>query len=81
MLRDRRKNLRIEEMPVPGLFAGKSLSALNLNRHANTLLLAVKTGEGWVYKPSENYVITPDSTLVFMTTPEEREELARLLKV
>jgi len=81
MLRDRRSNLRIEELPVPDLFVGKSLSALNLNRHANTLLLAVKTGEGWVYKPPENYVITPESTLVFMTTPEERAELAGLLKV
>jgi len=81
MLRDRRRNLRIEELAVPGSFAGKSLSVLNLNRHANTLLLAVRTGEDWVYKPSENYVITPESTLVFMTTPEGREELARLLKV
>lgn len=80
MLRDRRMNLRIEELPVPRLFVGKSLSSLNLNRHANTLLLAVKAGEGWVYKPSENYVITPESTLVFMTTPEGREELTGLLK-
>ncbi len=80
MLRDRRSNLRVEELSVPDFFVGKSLSTLNLNKHANTLLLAIKTGEGWVYKPSENYVITPDSTLVFMTTPEEREELAGLFK-
>jgi len=80
MLRDREKNLRIEELPVPGSFAGKSLSALNLKRHSNALLLAIKTGEDWVYNPSENYVIAPESTLVFMTTPEGREELAGLLK-
>ena len=80
MLRDRRRNLRIEELPVPGSFVGKSLSVLNLNRHANTLLLAVKTGEDWVYKPSENYIFAPESTLVFMTTPEGRDELAVLLK-
>ena len=80
MLRDREKNLRIEELPVPGSFVGKSLSALNLNRHANTLLLAIRTGEDWIYKPSENYVIAPASTLVFMTTPEGREELTGLLK-
>jgi len=29
---------------------------------------------------SENYVIAPENTLVFMTTPEGREELAGLLK-
>jgi voltage-gated potassium channel len=80
MLRDREKNLRIEALPVPRSFAGKSLSALNLKRYPHVLLLAVKTGEDWVYKPSENYVIAPESTLVFMTTPEGREELAGLLK-
>jgi hypothetical protein len=30
--------------------------------------------------PSENYVIAPESTLVFMTTPEGRSELAGFLK-
>jgi voltage-gated potassium channel len=80
MLRDREKNLRIEELPVPRSFTGKSLSALNLKRHPHVMLLAVKTGEDWVYRPSENYVIAPESTLVFVTTPEEREELAGLLE-
>jgi len=80
MLRDRERNLRVEELPVPGSFIGRSLSALNLKGHAHALLLAIKTGGDWVYNPSENYVIAPESTLVFMTTPEGREELARLLK-
>ena len=80
MLRDRERNLWVEELPVPGSFVGKSLSALNLKRHTYALLLAISTGEDWVYNPSENYVIAPESTLVFMTTPEEREELAGLLK-
>jgi len=80
MLRDRERNLRVEELAVPGSFTGKSLSALNLKRHTHALLLAVKTREDWVYNPSENYVIAPESTLVFMPTPEGREELAGLLK-
>jgi voltage-gated potassium channel len=80
MLRDRERNLRVEELSVPGSFVGKSLSALNLKGRCNALLLAVKIGEDWVYNPSENYVIAPESTLVFMTTPEGREELAGLLK-
>jgi len=80
MLRDRERNLRVEELPVPGSFIGKSLSALNLKRHTNALLLAVKTREDWIYNPSENYVIAPESTLVFMTTPAGREKLAGLLK-
>jgi len=65
---------------VPSSFVGKSLSALNLKRHTHALLLAVKTGEDWVYNPTEGYVIAPESTLVFMTTPEGRKELAGLLE-
>ena len=80
MLRDKEKNLRVEELPVPKSFAGKSISALNLKSSCNVLLLAVKTGEGWVYNPSESYVIDQDNTLVFMTTPEGRDELSELLK-
>jgi len=80
MLRDRERHLRIEELPVPGSFVGKPLSALNLKRHPHVLLLAVKTGEDWVYNPAEDYIFAPDSTLVFMTTPEGREEVAGLIK-
>jgi voltage-gated potassium channel len=80
MLRDTEINLRVEELPVPESFVGQPISALNLKRFAHALLLAVKTREDWVYNPSENYVTTPESTLVFMTTPEGREELAGFLK-
>jgi voltage-gated potassium channel len=80
MLRDREKGLRVEELPVPESFVGKPISALNLKRCSHTLLLAVKTGEDWVYNPSENYVIACENTLVFMTTPEGIDELADFLK-
>jgi hypothetical protein len=36
--------------------------------------------EDWVHNSSENYVIAPESTLFFMTTPEGRSELAGFLK-
>jgi len=80
MLRDREKNLRVEELPVPEPFVGQPISALNLKRFSHALLLAVKTREDWVYNPSESYVIDQKNTLVFMTTPEGRDELARFLK-
>jgi voltage-gated potassium channel len=80
MLRDTGINLRVEELPVPESFVGRPISALNLKRCSHTLLLAVKTKEGWVYNPSENYVIDQKNTLVFMTTPEGRNELAGFLK-
>jgi voltage-gated potassium channel len=80
MLRDREKGLRIEELRVPQSFVGKSISALDLNRYPHVVLLAVRTGEDWVYRPSQNHVIAHDSTLVFVTTPEEREKLVGLLE-
>jgi voltage-gated potassium channel len=80
MLRDRERNLRVEELPVPESFVGQPISALNLKRFGHALLLAVKTREDWVYNPSESYVIDQKNTLVFMTTPEERDELAKFLK-
>jgi voltage-gated potassium channel len=80
MLRDRDKNLRVEEFAVPKSFAGRPISALNLRRYCHALLLAVRTGENWVYNPSESHVIDRENTLVFMTTPEGRDELAEFLK-
>jgi voltage-gated potassium channel len=80
MLRDKEKNLRVEELPVPKRLVGQPISALNLKRFPHALLLAVKTKDDWVYNPAESYVIDQNNTLVFMTTPEGREELATFLK-
>ena len=80
MLRDTGMNLRVEELPVPESFVGRPISALNLKRFCHVLLLAVKTGEDWVYNPSESHVIDQKNTLVFMTTPEGRDELTGFLK-
>jgi len=45
MLRDKERNLRVEEVAVPDPFAGKAVSALNLKEYLHLLLLAVKTEE------------------------------------
>jgi voltage-gated potassium channel len=75
MLRDKEVNLRVEEVSVPDPFIGKVISSLNLRRHPNLLLLAVKTQEGWIYNPADDCTIGQGSTLVFMATPEARYEL------
>ncbi len=80
MLRDREKNLRVDELPVPESFVGRPISALNLKRLSHVLLLAVRTKGDWVYNPPESCVIDKENTLVFMTTPEGRDELAGFLK-
>ncbi len=80
MLRDKDRNLRVEELSVPESFVGRPISALNLKRFPHVLLLAVRTREDWVYNPLESYVIDQKNTLVFMTTPEGRDELAKFFK-
>jgi voltage-gated potassium channel len=75
MLRDKEQCLRIEEVCVPDYFAGKTISALNLNKYPNILLLAVKAQKDWVYNPPAAYIIQPENTIVFMTPPEERQTL------
>lgn len=78
MMRDREKNLRVEEVEVPENFAGKTISDLNLKKHPNILLLAVRTIDDWIFNPPDNYSVKKGNFLIFMTTPEERFELEKI---
>jgi voltage-gated potassium channel len=75
MLRDREKNLRIEEIPVPSSFAGRPIRTLNFTQHPHFLLLAVKKKEEWIYNPSKDFILEVGDILILMTTPEERIRL------
>lgn len=72
MLRDREKNLRVEEVEVPEYFSGKPIFELKLRRFPNILLLAVRTKDDWIFNPPEDYRVEKGDFLIFMTTPEER---------
>lgn len=78
MLRDREKNYRVEEVRagIPGL----RICDLPWPQFPNTLLLAVRGPEGWVYRPPRDYVLCEESRLIVMTTPEERSGLERALQ-
>lgn len=80
MLRDREKNLRVEEITVSESFAGKSISTLNLEDYPSTLLLAVKTEENWIYNPSSEYEMKLWDTLIFMTTPQDRNKMEAIFR-
>jgi len=80
MLRDKRKNLRIEEVPVPDSCSGQPLSILNLQKHPDTLLLAVKIKNDWTFNPLRQHILSPNATLIIMTTPEDREAIEKQLK-
>lgn len=79
MLRDREKNLRIEEIEVIEAFAGKPVSELNIGSCPSVLLLAVKSADIWVYNPPCDHVMKHGDILIVMTTPEDREKLGDIL--
>ncbi|HEY5998738.1 MAG TPA: potassium channel protein [bacterium] len=79
MLRREDERLRIEELAVPAAVVGRPLAALELQRFAKLLLLAVRHAEGWTYNPPRDYVMQAGDTIVFMGSPEERQQLERLL--
>jgi len=79
MLRREDERLRIEELAVPAAVVGRRLAALELQRFAKLLLLAVRHTEGWTYNPPRDYVMQAGDTLVFMGSPAERVELERVL--
>lgn len=75
MLRDKDRNLRIEDVPVGEKCGEKPISALALDRYENSVLLAARRGDSWVFKPKASHVLAKGDVLVFMTTPEERQRL------
>jgi voltage-gated potassium channel len=75
MLRDREKNLRVEESRVPERFAGRRISDLGLKRFPDILLLAVRERDKWVYNPPEDLVFESENVIVYLSSPQERERL------
>jgi voltage-gated potassium channel len=80
MMRDRDRNLRVEEIPVPDRFEEITVADLGIRKYPHSLLLAVRKGQDWVYNPPDLYVIKPETILVLMTTPEGRDEIERLVQ-
>jgi voltage-gated potassium channel len=70
MLRDKDKNLRVEE--IRAALPGRSVGELDLGQFRHTLLLAVRGANDWTYNPGPDHVLDAQSRLVIMTTPAER---------
>jgi len=77
MLRDKDRNLRIEEVTVPERLAGQTLEALRLKKICNLLLLALREQDDWIYNPPPEQTVSAGSVLIFMGTPEERIKLEK----
>lgn len=74
MLRDRDKNLRVEEVPIGAgaTAAGTRIGDINFRQISNALLLACKVDDGkWVYNPPLEMELMPGYTLIVMGSPED----------
>lgn len=80
MLRDKDKNLRVEEISLPSAFWGKPLNAIELSKYPHTLILAIKTHEDWIYNPPRTMIVSPENTIIIMTTPAERAKLEKVIR-
>jgi len=77
MMRDKNKNLRIEQVDLNYNLKGKKIGDLNVNSLKDTLLIALKSDDLWVFKPEDNVEIKNGDSLIVMTTPEERAVLEK----
>lgn len=78
MLRDRERNLRIDEIRIPegSPSIGLPLNGLGLDRIPGALLLAEREADGsWRYNPPRNEKVTPGMTLIFLGSPGDARAL------
>lgn len=75
MLRDKNRNLRIEELQVPSSYAGKTIADVPLEGLQYSLILAVKENGEWLYNPDNAHPLKAHARLIVMTSPEELSAL------
>ena len=74
MLRDKDKNLRIEEISVPvgSSFCGRTLRDVALRKYGNVLVIAIRMpGDQMVYNPDSEHVLDAGQTLIVLTQTKD----------
>lgn len=82
MLRDKSRNLRIEEAVVPkgSSFAGLPLKDTPIRRETRLLVVAVRDSDrNFVYNPDPEHIVEAGSTLIVMGEAENVAKLRKLL--
>lgn len=82
MLRDKTKNLRIEEatVPVHSSFVGKALKDTPIRRDTSLLVIAVRGADRrFVYNPDPEYLIQSGATLIVMGEAENVVKLRKMV--
>lgn len=79
MLREDSKTFRIEEIPISDNHHGKKIIEIDVSGLNSTLIMAIRSGDSWKFKPDNEYCVSEGDILVVMTTPEERHKLENML--
>lgn len=72
MLREDSKTYRIEEVIISEEYHGKNMKEIDVSNLNSTIIMAIKNGDKWTFKPGDDCVICRGDVLIVMTTPEER---------
>ena len=78
MLRDPKKNLRIEELVIPDAssLVGAPLKDTNIRGATRAMVLAIRAADGsYEYNPEPTYVITSCATLIVLAETAEMKKL------
>lgn len=78
MLKDRERNLRIDELRIAedGKAAGRTLRDLRLEDFPGVLLLAIRDVDGsWEYNPPRDRVVLAGQVLIYLGSPEDSRDL------
>jgi voltage-gated potassium channel len=78
VLSDRERDLSVEEIKLNESYDGKTIAELNIDKYRNTLLLALISGNDWIYNPKPEHVIKLPGKIVVITNPEERIKMKAL---
>jgi voltage-gated potassium channel len=82
MLRDKERNLRIDEIRIPegSPSIGLPLNAVGLDRIPGALLMAERNPDGsWHYNPPRDERVAPGMVLIFLGSPGDARALCELL--
>ncbi len=82
MLRDRDRNLRVDELMIPpgAPSVGQKILELGLEELPGILVLAIRRKDGtWEYNPLRNSVVEAGTTLIFLGSPEDSQAMRERL--